>query len=67
METVYTFRTRRFTLELAAEPETETPDWCGAEEDIIRIERGELEYFIARVRVLLDGREIAAHMSEDAA
>lgn len=60
METVYAFKTRRFTLELAAEPETDTPDWCGAEWDIQRIERGELVYFVARVRVLLDGRELAS-------
>jgi hypothetical protein len=60
METVYTFKTRRFTLELAAEPENDTPDWFGAEKDIQRIERGELVYFIARVRVLLDGRELAS-------
>ena len=60
METVYTFKTRRFTLELAAEPETDMPDWCGAEWDIQRIERGELVYFVARVRVLLDGRELAS-------
>lgn len=61
METVYTFKTRRFTLELAAEPETDdTFDWVGAEEYIPRIERGELVYFVARVRVLLDGRELAS-------
>ena len=33
---------------------------CGAEWDIQRIERGELVYFVARVRVLLDGRELAS-------
>jgi hypothetical protein len=60
MKTVYTFRTRRFTLELAAEPETDTPDWRGAEWDTQRIERGELVYFCACVRVLLDGRELAS-------
>lgn len=60
METIYTFKTARFTLELAAEPELDAPDWFGAEEDIQRIQRGELVYFCARVRILLDGRELAA-------
>lgn len=59
MQTVYTFKTARFALELAVEPETFPPDWNGWEQDIEKIDRGELAYFIARVRVLLDGREIA--------
>ena len=52
METVYTFKTRRFTLELAAEPELSF-EWLGVGEDA-------LVCFCARVRVLLDGRELAS-------
>lgn len=57
-ETTHTFKTARFTVRLAAAPEPGSPDWFGAEEDIIRIERGELQYFAARVTVECDGNRI---------
>jgi hypothetical protein len=66
METVYTFKTARFALELAVEPEQAyLPDWdfeSDEERDALieRIETGRTLWFAARVRVLLDGREIAA-------
>jgi hypothetical protein len=65
METVYTFKTARFALELAIEPEYNyMPDWdfeSDEERDALieRIETGRTLWFVARVRVLLDGREIA--------
>ena len=66
METVYTFKTARFALELAVEPEYNyMPDWDFESDEernalIERIETGRTLWFVARVRVLLDGREIAA-------
>lgn len=66
METVYTFKTARFALELAVEPEYNyMPDWDFESDEernalIKRIETGRTLWFVARVRVTLDGRELAA-------
>ena len=66
METVYTFKTARFALELAVELETDFPPGWGFEPKEYRetmwqsIKDGSVLWFMARVRVLLDGREIAA-------
>ena len=66
METVYTFKTARFALELAIEPEQAyLPDWDFESDEernalIERIENGSVLWFVARVRVTLDGRELAA-------
>ena len=66
METVYTFKTARFALELAVEPEQAyLPDWdfeSDEQRDALaaRIENGLTLWFMARVRVTLDGRELAA-------
>lgn len=59
-ETTHTFKTARFTVRLAVAPEMDMPDWFGAEEDIPRIERGELQYFVARVTLECDGKTIAS-------
>lgn len=58
--TVYTFKTRRFTLELAVTPETDRPrDHFDDDATCYAIDQGVYEWFVARVRVLLDGREVS--------
>ena len=54
-ETTHTFKTARFTVRLAVAPEWGRPDWDDCEEEI---ERGELQYFVARVTVECDGRTL---------
>lgn len=57
-ETVYTFKTARFTVTLAVAPEYETPDWDDCEAEIEKINAGELAWFVARVKIECDGREV---------
>lgn len=57
-ETTHTFKTARFTVRLAVAPEWERPDWDDCENEIERIERGELAWFVARVTVECDGRTL---------
>lgn len=60
MHTVYTFKTRRFTLELAVAPEMTSPrDHFDNDATCYAIDRGVYKWFEARVRVLLDGRELS--------
>jgi len=54
-ETVWTFKTDRFTIECAVAPETIPPEDCFEfDEDINAIRNGSCEWFIVRMRVLMD-------------
>ncbi len=57
-ETIHTFKTARFTVTLAVAPEYETPDWDDCEAEIEAINAGELAWFVARVKIECDGREL---------
>lgn len=63
-ETVWTFDTRNFTVELALAPEDISPRDCfddGLADDVCNaIERGVYIWFCARVRVLWQGVEVGA-------
>lgn len=59
-ERLWSFNTKRFTVELSCEPE-QYPDvsWMDAD-DLAQLDSGELVNVTFRVRVLLDGREVGA-------
>lgn len=63
-ETVYTFKTARFTVTLAIAPENINPRDCFdmAEHDYKelcdKIDRGVYLWFVARVKIECDGREV---------
>jgi len=60
-ETLWTFETARFCVTCDAAPEDEDPaDSFECEEDIDAVRSGAWDWFIARVRVTMDGREIGA-------
>jgi hypothetical protein len=60
-ETVWTFKTARFTVEFSVAPEDDL-DLSWDEDGSTRegLESGKYVAFVARVRVLMDGREIGA-------
>ena len=58
-ETTHTFKTARFTVRLAVAPEYAAPDWDDCEEEIAKINNGELAWFVARVTIECDGRLLA--------
>ena len=64
-ETVYTFKTARFTVKLAIAPEYETPDWDDCEAEIEKINAGDLAWFVARVKIECDGREVGCEYLGD--
>ena len=57
-ETTHTFKTARFTVRLAVAPEVDAPDWDDCDEEIEKINSGELAWFVARVTVECDGRTL---------
>ena len=65
-ETTYTFETANFTLELALAPEDISPRDCFDmdEESFVelcdKIDSGVYLWFVARVRVLMNGHELAS-------
>ena len=60
-ETVWSFETRNFTVELRVEPEDMDPaDSFQFEEDIEAVRNGDVEWFWARVVVLKNGHEIGS-------
>lgn len=61
-ETIYTFRTKRFTVSVLAEPDYLDLDlsWDDTGEIREKIEDGELTPYTVKAMVELDGREIAA-------
>lgn len=62
-ETVWTFSTNRFDVELRVSPcEIAPADSFEFPEDIEAVENGSVEWFDARVVVLLDGREVGSDL-----
>lgn len=61
-ETIWTFKTDRFTTEVAVTPETDMPeDHFEFDDDIQAIRSGNCDWFIVRARVLMDHKfEIGA-------
>lgn len=61
-ETVYTFKTARFTVKLAVAPEYDRPDWDMSDDERAELDRkitsGAVLWFVARVAVYCDGREV---------
>jgi hypothetical protein len=60
---VYKFETARFSVQMDFAPEMDSPDWDFQSEDdkaeiFRRIACGNLLWFVARVRVLCDGRVV---------
>ena len=59
-ETTHTFKTARFTVRLAVAPENGLPDWDDCQDEIDRINSGDLAWFVARVTLECDGKTIAS-------
>jgi hypothetical protein len=60
-ETIWQFETPRFTVTCDVTPEDMDPaESLEEQEDIDAIRDGAVDWFVARVRVLLDGKVIAA-------
>jgi hypothetical protein len=64
-EKIWEYKTANFTVDLSLAPEDMAPDWHFETEQerqqlLEDINEGRLEWFIARVRVLWDGEEIAS-------